>query len=228
MRFWKTGKNQTKSTHAGDDPTLHPRRIRCHTDVQVGELGESLAILGVQAFDETGIVQLRLTVRLAQIAKLVQTLHDCLAAWWRQLLPARKQRLSNFPLLLGRHLLPNPLAFAEFLLLPRSQPIPGLQTLANLRLLLRKQIPEALVVLQEFFLPVRRHILEAFECSRRQIVHVPRSRRLSGIALGPHGILAVLFLLLLLLASLLALRAASLCCCLANLDEPLPEGRRTE
>ena len=45
-----------------NDPILHPRRIRCGADVQVGGLGERLAVLGVQALDEVGVVQLGLAV----------------------------------------------------------------------------------------------------------------------------------------------------------------------
>ena len=115
--------------------------------MEVGKLAKHLAVLGIQASDETRVVQPGLALRLAQIAKLVQALHDRLAAWWRQLLPARQQRLLNFAPLLGSHLLPDSLAFAEFLLLRRSQFIPGLQALADSRLLVGRQISEALVIL---------------------------------------------------------------------------------
>ncbi len=108
--------------------------------MQVGQLAEHLAVLGVQAFDETGVVQPGLAVRFVQIAKLVQALHDRQASRRRKLLPTWKQRLPNFPLLVGSHLLPDSLAFAEFLLLRRSQLIPGLQALADSRLLVRRQI----------------------------------------------------------------------------------------
>ena len=110
--------------------------------MQVGKLAEHFAVLGAETLDETGVVQPGLAVRFAQIAKLVQTLHDRLAAWRRQLLPARKQRLPNLPLLLGRHLLPDSLAFAEFLLLRRTQFIPSLETLADSLLLVRREHSE--------------------------------------------------------------------------------------
>ena len=66
-------------------------------------------------------------------------LQDGLAAWRRQLLPARKQSLANFALLLGSHLLPDLLAIAQVLLLRRRQAIPSLQALADLRLLFRAE-----------------------------------------------------------------------------------------
>ncbi len=185
--------------------------------MQVGELAEHLAILGVQAFDEIGVVQPGLAVRFAQIAKLVQALHDGLAARRRKLLPTRKQRLPNFALLLGSHLLPNPLAFAEFLLLRRSQFIPGLQALADSRLLVRRQISEALVVLEEFFLPVRRHVPEALKHVWWQVVHVP------GVGTREHGIRTIQ-----LPASFPALCAAFLRSRLADPVELLPEDGRTE
>jgi len=75
-----------------------------------------------------------LALRFAQIAKLVQALHDRLAAKRRQLPPTRKQRLLNLPPLVGSHLLPDTLAFAECLLLRRSQLIPSLEALADSRL----------------------------------------------------------------------------------------------
>ena len=106
--------------------------------MQMRELAEHFTVLWVQAFDETGIVQPGQAVRFAQIAKLVQALHNRLAARRRHLLPARKQRLPNFPLLVGSHLLPNSLALAEFLLLRRIQFIPGLETLADSLLLVRR------------------------------------------------------------------------------------------
>src|SRR3984893_59985 len=139
----------------------------------MGELAEHFAVLGVQAFDETGVVQPGLAFRFAQITKLVQALHDRLAAWRRQLLPTRKQRLPNFPLLVGSHLLPHSLALAELLLPRRTQFIPGLETLADSLLLVGRQISEALIVLEKLLLPVRRHVLEALEHLGWQAVHVP-------------------------------------------------------
>ncbi len=185
--------------------------------MQVGQLAEHLAVLGVQAFDETGVVQPGLAVRFVQIAKLVQALHDRLAARRRKLLPTWKQRLPNFPLLVGSHLLPDSLAFAEFLLLRRSQLIPGLQALADSRLLVRRQISEALVVLKEFFLPVWRHVPEALKRVWRQIVQVP------GVGTRKHGIRTIQ-----LPASFPALCAAFLRCRLADPLEHLPEDGRTE
>jgi hypothetical protein len=152
--------------------------------MQMGELAEHLAVLRVQAVQETRVIQLGLAGWFTQITKLVQALHDRLAAWRRQLLPARKQRLANLPLLLGSHLLPNSLALAEFLLLRWSQLIPSLETLADSRLLVRRQISEALVVLEEFFLPVGRHIPEAFKHLGRQVVPVP------GGSPGTYGVWA--------------------------------------
>src|ERR1700687_4258271 len=180
----------------------------------MGELAEHFAVLGVQAFDETGVVQAGLAVQFVQIAKLVQALHDRLAAWRRQLLPARKQRLPNFPLLVGSHLLPHSLTLAKFLLLRGIQFIPGLETLADSLLLVRRQISEALVVLEKFFLPVRRHVLEALEHLGWQAVHVPTPVDIRA----RHYVRAV--------RRLWARPAGRLC--LAYLAELLPEGGRTE
>ena len=180
----------------------------------MGELAEHFAVLGVQAFDETGVVQPGLAFRFAQITKLVQALHDRLAAWRRQLLPTRKQRLPNFPLLVGSHLLPHSLALAELLLPRRTQFIPGLETLADSFLLVGRQISEALIVLEKLLLPVRRHVLEALEHLGWQAVHVPTA---VDIRTG-HYIRAV--------RRLWARPAGRLC--LAYLTELLPAGGRTE
>jgi hypothetical protein len=102
----------------------------------------------------------------------MQALHDGLAARRRQLLPARQQVLPDVALLLRSHLLPHLLAFAQVLLLSGSEAVPGFEALANLSLLLWRQILEALIVLQEFFLPVRRHILETLDRLRGQLVCV--------------------------------------------------------
>jgi hypothetical protein len=138
----------------------------------------------------------------------VQALHDCLTAWRRQLLPARKQSLLNFTPLFGSHLLPDSLAIAELLLLRRSQIIPGLETLADSRLLVRRQVPEALVVLEKLFLPLGRHILEALKHLGRQVVLVP------GVDTGTHAVRAF---------RLGELRAVWRRLCLANLVELLTE-----
>ena len=179
-------------------------------DVQMGKLAEHLAVFKVQAFHETGVIQSGLTLRFAQIAKLVQALHDRLTARRRQLLPARKQCLLDFAPLVGSHLLPNSLAFAEFLLLCRSQFIPCLETLANSRLLVSGQISEAFVILKKLFLLVRGHLAEVLESPGRQVVHVPRvpsrthDRAVRRVA-RPAGRL-----------------------CLADLADLLTEGGRTE
>ena len=69
----------------------HSGRIRSHSDVQVRELGERLAVLGAQTLDECGVVQFRLAIGFVYVAERVQALQDGLAARGRQLLPARKQ-----------------------------------------------------------------------------------------------------------------------------------------
>jgi hypothetical protein len=178
--------------------------------VQMGKLAEHLAFFKVQAFGETRVVQPGLTLGFAQIAKLVQALHDRLTARRRQLLPARKQRLLDFAPLVGSHLLPNSLALAEFLLLRGSQFIPGLETLANSRLLVRRQISEAFVILKKLFLLVRGHLAEVLESPGRQVVHVPTVASRTG----GWAVLRV------------ALPAGRLC--LANLADLLTGGGRTE
>ena len=44
---------------------LQPRRIRRHADVQVSELAERFAVLGIQAFEKRRIIELGLAVRFA-------------------------------------------------------------------------------------------------------------------------------------------------------------------
>jgi hypothetical protein len=140
--------------------------------MQVGELPEHFTVFGIQSLDECGIVELGLAVRFAHVAKRVKSLQDGLAPYGRQLLPARKKRLPHVSLLLGSHLLPNLLAVAQSLLLTGSQTIPGLEALANLRLLFRRKAQEALVVPQELFLAGWRHILKPLNRLGGQLVWI--------------------------------------------------------
>lgn len=141
--------------------------------MQVRELSKHFTIFGIQSLDERGIVEPGLTLRFTHVAKRVQALQQGLATHRRQLLPAWQQRLADISLLLGSHLLPHGLPVAQRLLLIGRQPVPGLQALADLRLLPRRQAQETLVVLQELFLPARRHILKPLDRFRRQIVWIP-------------------------------------------------------
>ena len=141
--------------------------------MQVSELAQHLAIFNVQSFEETGIVQFGLAPRFIQIAELVQALHDCLPAGRGHLLPTRKQPLFDFAPLVGSQLLPDSLALPEFLLLRRSQFIPGVETTADSRLLVGRQILETLVILKKFFLLVPGHLLETLHGLGRQAIHVP-------------------------------------------------------
>jgi hypothetical protein len=140
--------------------------------VQMCELLQRLAVLGIHALDKGGIVELRLAIGLTHISERMQALHDGLAAHRRQLLPARKQILPHVPLLLGSHLLPHMLPLAQVLLLCGRESVPGPETLADLRLLLRRQILETLVILQELLLPFGRHILQTFDRFRRQPIRI--------------------------------------------------------
>jgi hypothetical protein len=148
--------------------------------VQVGELSEHFTIFGIQSLDECGIVELGLTVRFAHVAKRVQALQEGLTPQGGQLLPARKQRLADVSLLLGRHLLPHTLPIAQGLLLIGSQAVPGLEALANLRLLFRRQTQETLIVPQELFLPARGHILKPLDGLGGQIVRIAPGRQSIG------------------------------------------------
>jgi hypothetical protein len=155
---------------------LHPGRIRGHADVQVGKLPQHFPVFEAQSIDECGIVELGLTVRFAHVAKRVQALQEGLTPHRGQLLPARKKRLADVPLLLGSHLLPHALAVAQGLLLGRSQAVPGFEALANLRLLFRRQAQETLIVSQELFLAARRHILKPLDGLGRQIIRIAHGR----------------------------------------------------
>jgi hypothetical protein len=144
--------------------------------VQMGQLTQHLAILSVQALDKHRVIKLGLAVRLAQIAKGMQPLQDSLAPWLRQFLPAGKEGLLDVPSLLRRHLFPHALPVAQSLLLLGREPVPRFQTLANLRLLVRRQVLEPLVVLHEPFLLARSHILQPLDRLWGQLVRVWRRR----------------------------------------------------
>ncbi len=154
-----------------------------HADVQVGQLPQHFPVFGVQSLDKCRVVELGLAVGFAHVAQRVQALQDGLAPRRGHLLPARKERLPDVPLLLRSHLLPNALPFAQLLLLVGSKAIPGFQSLSNLRLLFRRQTQETLVVPQELFLPARRHILKPLDGLGGQIVQIA----LGGMALGSLG-----------------------------------------
>jgi hypothetical protein len=141
--------------------------------VQVSQLAQHLAVFSIEALDETGIVQFGLAPGLAQIAKLVQALHDRLPARRGHLLPTRKQPLFNVAPLVGSQLLPDSLALPEFLLLRRTQFVPGFKTPADSRLLIGRQILETLVILKKFFLLVRGQLLETLHSLGRQLIQVP-------------------------------------------------------
>ena len=140
--------------------------------MQVGELPEHFAIFGIQPLGEGGIVEFGLAVCFSHVAQRVQSLQDGLAPRRRHLLPARKERLPDISLLLGSHLLPNLLAVAQGLLLAGSKAIPGLEALANLRLLFRRKTQKTLVVPQELFLPGWRHILKPLDRLGGQLVWI--------------------------------------------------------
>jgi hypothetical protein len=148
-------------------------------------LAEHFTVVRVQSLDEGGIVELGLAVRFAHVAKRVQSLEDGLTPLRRQLLPARKQRLADTSLLLGSHLFPHALPVAQGLLLVGGQTVPGLEALANLRLLFRRQTQEALIVPQELLLPDRGHILKPLDRLGGQFIWIaPRRERIRE--LGPH------------------------------------------
>jgi hypothetical protein len=93
------------------------------------------------------------------------------------LLPPGKKRLPDVSLLLGGHLFPDALPFAQLLLLLGTQAIPGFQALANLRLPFRRQTQKALVVPQELFLPARRHVLKPLDGLGGQIIQIAAGRQ---------------------------------------------------
>lgn len=167
--------------------------------MQVRKLAEHVAIFGVQTLYKSWIAQLDLAFGFAQIAQRMQPLQNRLTPLRRQLLPAREQSLADLLLLRGSHLLPHALPFPQILLLPGSQTVPRLETLANPRLLLRRKILESLVITQELLLPFRRHILEPLYGLRRQVFRV----RAAGSGAGAHGILPLFGPHLTLFASLL-------------------------
>jgi hypothetical protein len=162
--------------------------VGSHAHVQVGELSEHFAVFRIQALNKGRIIEPGLAIRFAQITQGMQTLHDRLAARRRQLLPARNQILLNLPLLRGGELFPNLLPIAQVLLLRWGQPVPGLETLTNPRLLIRRQILEALIVPLESLLLGRWHRLEPLDGLRWQIVQVSRALRVARIDARTHGI----------------------------------------
>jgi hypothetical protein len=188
-KLWRKSYGVLKSAAEVDEFQIL-RRVRGHSDVEVGKLAEHFTIFAIQSLGKRGIVELGLAVGFAHVAERVQALQDGLAPHRRHLLPTRKQRLPDVSLLLGSHLLPNVLPFAKLLLLVGSQAVPRFEALANLRLLFRRQAQKTRVVPQKLFLPARRHVLQPLDRLGRQFIWIARGwqgiRQLgTHLSLGP-------------------------------------------
>jgi hypothetical protein len=104
------------------------------------------------------------------------------------------------------------LPVAQSLLLTGRQAVPSLKPLANLGLLFWRQTQKALVVPQELFLPLGRHILNPLNCPGRQFVWIASRRNCVGLTkmcLRPRGGVLLCSLLLIGRAELLAIRGAT-------------------
>lgn len=150
------------------------------------QIAQRLLLVGREALHKRGIVELRLTRRGSQIAQHAKTPKKQLAPFNGHGLPARQKAVANILPLLRRKALEESLAVLNGVLLFRAQPVPLLEIPADLRLTLRRQALEALVVLHEPLLLFRRAIAELFNPFRRKPFHTANV----GLALLRAGLLS--------------------------------------
>ena len=105
-------------------------RIRCATYMQMAQIAQRSAIFWTHPTRKIGVVQMLISRELRHVLEYAQTLPDGFLSLWRQIAPRGQNVIFNMIALLRRHLLPHPLAVAHILLL------------------LRRQLPKALLVLE--------------------------------------------------------------------------------
>jgi hypothetical protein len=96
----------------------------------MAQIAERSAIFFAHTPSKVGVVQMLVACELRHILKNAQTLLDGFLSLWRQIAPRRQHFIFNVIALLLRHLLPYPLAVTHVLLL------------------LRRQLPKALLILE--------------------------------------------------------------------------------
>ena len=104
-------------------------RIRGATYVQMAQIAQRSAVFWAHAASEVRVVQMLIARELRHVLKNAQTLLDSFLSLRRQIAPSRQHFIFNVIALLRRHLLPDALAVAHILLL------------------LRRQLPKALLIL---------------------------------------------------------------------------------
>jgi len=133
-------------------------RIRGATYVQMAQVAQRSAIFWTHPTSKVGILQVLVPCKLRHVLENAQTLLDGFLSFWRQIAPGWQHVIFNMITLLRRHLLPYPLAVAHVLLL------------------LRRQLPKALLILE--------HPLSLFGAkpllivSVRVVIVLPTSRNL--------------------------------------------------
>jgi hypothetical protein len=105
-------------------------RIRGAAYVQMAQIAQRSAVFFAHATSEVGIVQMLVARELRHVLENAQTLLDGFLSLRRQIAPRWQHFIFNVIALLRRHLLPYPLAVAHVLLL------------------LRRQLPKALLILE--------------------------------------------------------------------------------
>jgi hypothetical protein len=155
------------------------RRFRSASDAKAAEIRKHHSFIWIQILRERRIVQIVLSLGVAQSIQLMQMLQHHLPSGRRHVVPHRNYLLLNVLPFTGRHALQYFSTLAPLNALLRRLVIPVLNYLPDLRLLLRTHALEALIILHETFLLLRRHVLQIFNKLRRKIL--PLSR-ISGFA----------------------------------------------
>ena len=104
-------------------------RIRGAAYVQMAQIAQRSAVFWTHSASKVRVVKMLVAGKLRHVLENAQPLLDSFLSLWRQVAPVRQHFIFNVIALLLRHLLPDPLAVAHVLLL------------------LRRQLPKALLIL---------------------------------------------------------------------------------
>jgi hypothetical protein len=105
------------------------RRVGSAADVKVTEVAQGGAIFLAHAAGKVWVLEVAVPGGLRHVLEHAQTLLDCFLALWRHVAPGRQNFILDMVALMRRHLLPDAIPVAHVLLL------------------LRRQLPEALLIL---------------------------------------------------------------------------------
>src|ERR1700676_5331848 len=97
----------------------------------MAEIAQRSAVFCAHTASKVGVVQMLVARELGHVLKNAETLLDGFLSLWRQIAPVRQHLIFNVIPLLRRHLLPHPFAVAQVLLL------------------LRRQLPKASLILED-------------------------------------------------------------------------------